>query len=110
MRVQHQGCLGCRPSNDSCGREREVQQAAACPSHSGHPHPGLPQGWIGFVETCAPEIIPHVSSCKSPHMMVGSVLKTYFAEVCASAVAPLLGPAEAVQLLGGGLWCAQGEA
>lgn len=37
-------------------------------------------GWIGFVETCAPEIIPHVSSCKSPHMMVGSVLKTYFAE------------------------------
>lgn len=38
-------------------------------------------GWIGFVETCAPEIIPHVSTCKSPHMMVGAVLKTYFAEV-----------------------------
>lgn len=37
-------------------------------------------GWIGFVETCAPEIIPHVSTCKSPHMMVGAVLKTYFAE------------------------------
>lgn len=45
-----------------------------------------PQGWIGFVETCAPEIIPHVSTCKSPHMMVGSVLKTYFAEVGAGLV------------------------
>ena len=43
------------------------------------------QGWIGFVETCAPEIIPHVSSCKSPHMMVGAVLKTYFAEASAAA-------------------------
>lgn len=33
------------------------------------------------METCAPEIIPHISSCKSPHMMVGAVLKTYYAEV-----------------------------
>jgi hypothetical protein len=33
--------------------------------------PALPQGWIGFVETCAPELIPNISSCKSPHMMVG---------------------------------------
>ncbi len=47
------------------------------------PPPALhrPQGWIGFVETCAPEILPHLSTCKSPHMMVGSVLKTYFADV-----------------------------
>lgn len=37
-------------------------------------------GWIGYVETTAPEIIPYVSTCKSPHMMVGSVIKTYFAE------------------------------
>lgn len=45
-------------------------------------------GWIGFVETCAPEIIPHVSTCKSPHMMVGAVLKTYFAEVGAGGTKP----------------------
>jgi hypothetical protein len=42
-------------------------------------------GWVGFVETCAPELIPHISTCKSPHMMVGAVLKTYFAEVVAGA-------------------------
>ncbi|GAB4821487.1 hypothetical protein N2152v2_008533 [Parachlorella kessleri] len=35
-------------------------------------------GWINFVETCAPEFIPHVSSCKSPHMMIGALLKNYY--------------------------------
>lgn len=37
-------------------------------------------GWIQFVETCAPEIIPNISSTKSPHMIVGSILKNYFAK------------------------------
>ena len=41
------------------------------PTHpSTHPPPNPPQGWIMFVESCAPELLPHVSSCKSPHMMV----------------------------------------
>ena len=50
------------------------------------------------METCAPEIIPHISTCKSPHMMVGAVLKTYFAEVGAGGLVQFGG-----QLLFGGL-------
>ncbi|MFO7448180.1 MAG: NADH-dependent [FeFe] hydrogenase, group A6 [Ignavibacteriaceae bacterium] len=36
-------------------------------------------GWIKYAETNAPEIIPNISSCKSPHEMQGAVLKTYYA-------------------------------
>jgi len=36
--------------------------------------------WINFVEKIHPEIIPHLSTAKSPHMMAGRVIKTYFAE------------------------------
>ena len=35
-------------------------------------------GWIQFVEQCAPELIPHVSTAKSPHMMGGALIKAYF--------------------------------
>ena len=37
-------------------------------------------GWINYLEYFYPEIIPHVSTCKSPHMMFGAIVKTYFAE------------------------------
>ena len=37
-------------------------------------------GWINFVETMHPEIIPHLSTAKSPQGMFGAVAKTYFAE------------------------------
>ena len=37
-------------------------------------------GWINYMEYFYPEIIPHVSTCKSPHMMMGAIIKTYFAE------------------------------
>ena len=37
-------------------------------------------GWINYLEYFCPEIIPHVSTCKSPHMMMGAIIKTYFAE------------------------------
>jgi len=37
-------------------------------------------GWIEFVEKCAPEIIPHVSTAKSPHMMEGALIKAFFSE------------------------------
>ena len=36
--------------------------------------------WINFVEKIHPEIIPHLSTAKSPHMMAGRAIKTYFAE------------------------------
>ncbi len=37
-------------------------------------------GWIKFMEHQFPEQIPHISSCKSPHMMLGAMTKTYFAQ------------------------------
>ena len=36
-------------------------------------------GWIKFVEHFYPELIPHLSSCKSPQQMFGALAKTYFA-------------------------------
>ena len=37
-------------------------------------------GWINYLEYFYPELIPHVSTCKSPHMMMGAIVKTYFAK------------------------------
>ena len=37
-------------------------------------------GWIKYCETFYPEFIPNLSSCKSPHEMMGAVVKSYFAE------------------------------
>lgn len=37
-------------------------------------------GWIKFVEHFYPDIIPHLSSCKSPQQMFGALAKTYYAE------------------------------
>ena len=37
-------------------------------------------GWIKFVEHRFPEQLLHLSSCKSPHMMLGALAKSYFAE------------------------------
>ncbi|MDD5293195.1 MAG: NADH-dependent [FeFe] hydrogenase, group A6, partial [Candidatus Izemoplasmatales bacterium] len=37
-------------------------------------------GWINFAETEFPEILPHLSSCKSPQQMFGALAKTYFAD------------------------------
>jgi NADH-quinone oxidoreductase subunit G/NADP-reducing hydrogenase subunit HndD len=37
-------------------------------------------GWINFVETLHPEIIPHLSTAKSPQGMFGATVKTFFAE------------------------------
>ena len=36
--------------------------------------------WVKFVETFYPELLPHVSSSKSPIGMQGPTVKTYFAE------------------------------
>jgi NADP-reducing hydrogenase subunit HndD len=37
-------------------------------------------GWIRFIEFNYPELLPHLSSCKSPQQMFGAVIKTYYAE------------------------------
>ncbi len=36
-------------------------------------------GWIKFCETYHPDFIPNLSSCKSPHEMLGAMIKTYYA-------------------------------
>jgi len=36
--------------------------------------------WVDFMEKFHPDMIPHFSSCKSPHAMVGALAKTYFAD------------------------------
>ncbi len=37
-------------------------------------------GWIKFIEYYYPEQLGHLSSCKSPHEMMGAMVKTYYAK------------------------------
>lgn len=37
-------------------------------------------GWVRFIEMNYPELLEHLSSCKSPHEMFGALIKTYYAE------------------------------
>jgi len=37
-------------------------------------------GWIKFAEQFYPDLLPHISSCKSPQQMFGAVAKTVYAE------------------------------
>jgi NADP-reducing hydrogenase subunit HndD len=37
--------------------------------------------WVKFIEQAYPELIPHLSSCKSPMQMAGTMFKTYGAQV-----------------------------
>lgn len=37
-------------------------------------------GWISFVETFYPALLPHLSTCKSPQQMFGSIAKTFWAQ------------------------------
>ena len=37
-------------------------------------------GWIKFCETYYPDFIPNLSSCKSPHEMMGAIVKSYYAQ------------------------------
>lgn len=36
-------------------------------------------GWVKFVEEFYPEMLPNVSTCKSPQQMMGAIIKTYYA-------------------------------
>ncbi len=38
-------------------------------------------GWINFVEVFYPDLLPHLSSCKSPQQMFGALAKTYYPSV-----------------------------
>lgn len=37
-------------------------------------------GWVKYIEMNYPELLPHLSSCKSPHEMLGGIIKTYYAK------------------------------
>lgn len=37
-------------------------------------------GWINFIEGFYPELLPHVSTCRSPMTMMSTILKTYYAQ------------------------------
>ena len=37
-------------------------------------------GWINYAEYFYSDLIPHLSSCKSPHQMQGAILKHYYAK------------------------------
>ncbi len=37
-------------------------------------------GWIKYVEHTFPEELDHISTCKSPHMMLGALIKSYYAK------------------------------
>ncbi len=37
-------------------------------------------GWINYAEYNYGDLLPHVSSCKSPHQMQGAIIKSYWAE------------------------------
>lgn len=63
-RIEHQGVL---PMMTSC-----------CP------------GWISFAEQYYPEILPHLSSCKSPQQMFGALAKTYYAQKTGISVEQLV--------------------
>lgn len=38
-------------------------------------------GWINYAEKNYPELLDNLSTCKSPHMMMGAMIKSYFAKV-----------------------------
>ncbi|MEN0130361.1 MAG: NAD(P)-binding protein [Brevundimonas sp.] len=48
--------------------ERLPQFTSCCP------------GWVNLVERRFPELIPHLSSCRSPQQMMGATVKNHFAE------------------------------
>ncbi|WFD10684.1 NADH-dependent [FeFe] hydrogenase, group A6 [Tepidibacter hydrothermalis] len=38
-------------------------------------------GWVRYCEFYYPEIIDNLSTCKSPHQMMGAILKSYYAKI-----------------------------
>ena len=52
----------------------------------GEPDVALPMftscspGWVKFLEHAFPDYLPHLSTCKSPQQMFGTLMKTWYAE------------------------------
>ncbi len=46
-------------------------------------------GWVKYCETYDADFIPNLSSCKSPHEMLGAVIKSYYAEKAGLDVADM---------------------
>ena len=38
-------------------------------------------GWVNYAERDYPDLLPHLSSCKSPHQMQGAIIKHYWAKL-----------------------------
>ena len=38
-------------------------------------------GWVNYAEYNYSDLLPHLSSCKSPHQMQGAIIKSYYAKV-----------------------------
>jgi len=55
--------------NELCGKEVTLPMITSCSP-----------GWIKYIESYFPQLLPHLSSCKSPHLMVGALSKSYYAE------------------------------
>ncbi|HOT12330.1 MAG TPA: [Fe-Fe] hydrogenase large subunit C-terminal domain-containing protein, partial [Polyangiaceae bacterium] len=53
-----------------------LEQAVALPQFT-----SCSPGWIKYIEHFYPEMLPHVSSAKSPQQMFGSLIKTYYAKL-----------------------------
>ena len=55
-------------------------------------------GWIRFAEKNYPELLDHLSTCKSPHQMFGAIIKSYLAQkegiaphkICTVSVMPCI--------------------
>ncbi|MGI6170805.1 MAG: [FeFe] hydrogenase, group A [Butyricicoccus sp.] len=55
-------------------------------------------GWVRFVKSQYPQLVPHLSTAKSPQQMFGAITKTYFAEklgvppekICCVSIMPCL--------------------
>ena len=59
-------------ANEFVGRLKENKEIPMITSCS--------PGWIKYIEMNYPELLGHLSSCKSPHQMFGAILKSYYAE------------------------------
>lgn len=63
--------------------ERSGQNETQYPPVSDAPLPLFTSccpGWMFGLEKMAPDLAPYVSSCKSPHMMLGALVKEYSKE------------------------------
>ncbi|GLC64317.1 fungal hydrophobin SC3-like protein [Pleodorina starrii] len=71
---------------DETVRQQHSQQTSQQQQHHHQRYEPLPMftsccpGWIGLMEKSYPDLIPYVSSCKSPQTMLGAMAKTYMAD------------------------------